>query len=189
MNLIVRERPRRRCGRRSVEQRGMHIAEALHFGDRHPLLDKRLLRIHDLVCLDMAELLDEILTYGFQVLAAREPLDESAQAPLPCLPIVADHRKTVFLKRRNDLIEVDALDRRTARDRHDAPHHIERHIARNLAEPNIRHDLPNLGILSDQIGDRLFQIQDLFHRQTPYIISCYESKLCAHYSAAFRKRL
>ena len=162
----------------------MHIAQALDLGDRHPPLDESLLRLHDLLRLDVGELLHEVLSNGFQLFAARQALNESAQASLPRLRILTDNGISAPLERCDDLREVDPLHCCTARDRHDAPHHVQRDGICNLLEPDLRHDILNLGILLHQLSDRLFQVEYLFHRQSSFYVNCSLSSLYSDYNAS-----
>ena len=147
----------------------MHVAEALHLTDRHALLDESLLCRHDFLRVNVAELLHEVLADGLKILTAGKAFDEVPNAPLPRLCIIADDLIAAFLERRNDLRQLDALHRRAARNRHDAPHHVQRNGVRNLLKADLRHDLADFRILLHQFGDRLFQIQYLLHRQSSFI--------------------
>ena len=169
VNLIMRKRTCGRSRRRPMKECRMHVTETLHLADRHALLDEGLLCIHDLMGLDVAELLDKILADGVQFLPIRQALDKAAQTSLPRLYVVTEHSITVLLEGGNHLCEINALHRRTARDRHDAPHHVERDGIRDLLEADLRHDLPHLWILLHQFGNALLQIQCLFHNESPFI--------------------
>ena len=169
VNLIMRKRTCGRSRRRPMKECRMHVTETLHLTDWHALLDEGLLGIHDLMGLDVAELLDKILADGVQFLPIRQALDKAAQTSLPRLCVVSEHGIAVLLEGGNHLREINSLHRRTARDRHDAPHHIERNGIRDLLEADLRHDLPYLGILLHQFGNALLQIQYLFHNESPFI--------------------
>ena len=151
----------------------MHVAEALHLRDRHPLLDEGLLCVHNLLCLDVCKLLHEIRTNGFQILAVRKTLNKAAQTPLTRCAVLAENRIAVLLECRNHLREVYTLHRRAARNRHDAPHHVQRDGICNLLKADLCHDLLYFGILLHQLGNRLFQIEYLFHGFSPLSILSY----------------
>ena len=173
VNLVMRERPHRRLARHAVKERRMHIAETLHLTDRHALLDEGLLRRHDLLCVNVTELLHEVLADGVEILAARQAFDEVPNTPLPRLCIITDDLISMLLKRRDDLRELDPLHRRAARNCHDTPHHVQRNGICNLLKADPRHDLTDFWILLHQLGNRLFQIEYLFHGFSPLSILSY----------------
>ena len=173
-------------GCRAMEQGGVDVAESLHFRKRRSLFHEFLLCPHDLRCLDVAKLTDEVRPYSLQFFAFAQPFQIGLELfGAACGGIVHLYLVHTCLRRRrhirhltdkieafahqgcHDINHRDILHLRAFGNRHDLADGVQHGLFNDLGKTESCHDLDQLRVFLCQFIDSFIQIKLLCHSDRP----------------------
>ena len=173
-------------GCRAMEQGGVDVAEPLHFRKRCSLFHELLFRLHDLRCLDVAKLTDEVRPYSLQFFAFAQPFQIGLELfGAACGRIVHICFLRTSLRRRrhvrhltdkleafahqgcHDIHHRDILHLRAFGNRHDLADGVQHGLFNDLGKTEPCHDLDQLRVFLCQFIDSFIQIKLLCHSDRP----------------------
>ena len=146
-----------------MEQRGMDVAEALDILERHAALDEVLLRLGNLLGLDVLEMAHEVGAHRLERFAAVEARDVLAQHGLARLLLRTRQSEALRLERCADLLHRDAFDDGAARQRHDAAHELQGRRLHDVLEAEFCQYLLEFRVFADELRHAFLEVQ-FFHR-------------------------